>query len=177
MLTEIKTETAHYFEDEHGNIQGEYKEYHVRGHLLETGNFVDGNRHGECVQWWPDGNMKSKRTHVHNQLEGTYFAWHNNGQMDTVRRYLNDRLHGQLDAWDEHGNRTVSCMYEHGRMVGEYRRWRPDGTIDTILFCTATREYVTNLVINEIADMDNVTDEEKAIIMIKWGIKCLDLSV
>jgi antitoxin component YwqK of YwqJK toxin-antitoxin module len=50
-LTEIKTNTEHYFEDESGKKQGEFKWWHDNGQLATHCVYVDDKRHGE-YKWW-----------------------------------------------------------------------------------------------------------------------------
>jgi antitoxin component YwqK of YwqJK toxin-antitoxin module len=56
-LTEIKTDTEHYFEDEFGNKQGEYKAWYSDGQLWVHCFYVDDKVHGEYKLWYSDGQI------------------------------------------------------------------------------------------------------------------------
>jgi antitoxin component YwqK of YwqJK toxin-antitoxin module len=57
-LTEHKSETEHYFIDENGQKQGEYKEWHDNGQLYMHCFFVDDKLHGEFKWWYPNGQLR-----------------------------------------------------------------------------------------------------------------------
>ena len=57
MLTEVKNNTEHYFKDEHGDNQGEYKMWYESGHLCTHCIMQDGVKHGESKKWDSDGHL------------------------------------------------------------------------------------------------------------------------
>jgi antitoxin component YwqK of YwqJK toxin-antitoxin module len=54
-LIEYKSDTYHYFIDENGQKQGEFKWWHDNGQLSRHCFFVDGKRHGEFKSWYENG--------------------------------------------------------------------------------------------------------------------------
>jgi antitoxin component YwqK of YwqJK toxin-antitoxin module len=56
-LTEFKSDAEHYFIDENGQKQGEYKSWYSNGQLREHGFFVDGKLHGEFKWWHENGHL------------------------------------------------------------------------------------------------------------------------
>ena len=56
-LTEIKTETQHYFKDEHGKRHGEYKYWHYNGQLYIHTHNLNGKVHGEFKHWYENGQL------------------------------------------------------------------------------------------------------------------------
>ena len=124
MLTEIKTNLIHYFHDEHGNRQGEYKDWHSNGQMYDHDYFVDDQRQGECKQWYENGQMS------------------------------------------EH------AIYCAGRARGEYKSWDDNGSVDRHDFRSDDSDF-TNEVKALVKDINNITDEERLLIKIQWGIECL----
>ena len=59
MLTEVKDDRRHYFEDDQGRRQGEYKSWHVNGNMWMYSFYVDGKLHGERKAWNGDGTLVS----------------------------------------------------------------------------------------------------------------------
>lgn len=57
MLTEIKEDREHYFEDEKGRLQGEYKYWYENGQLAEHYIFENDIRHGEYKEWHENGQL------------------------------------------------------------------------------------------------------------------------
>ena len=56
-LTEFKNEYGHYFEDEQGNLQGEYKAFWSNGNLMKQGNYKDDKLHGKFTWFNDDGSI------------------------------------------------------------------------------------------------------------------------
>ena len=100
MLTEVKTDRMHYFEDELGKMQGEFKE------------------------------------------------WHRSGRLKTKCIYKGNRCHGELMAWDVYGSISCHGFAYNGEMI-----------------TPAVRALVKNML--------KITDEERLLIKLKWGIECL----
>ena len=60
-LTEHKNEWRHYFQDENGLKQGEYKRYYSGEQLWIHYFYKDGKRHGECKEYNEDGSLDCKK--------------------------------------------------------------------------------------------------------------------
>jgi antitoxin component YwqK of YwqJK toxin-antitoxin module len=58
-LKEINTKTKHYFEDENGQKQGEYKSWWSNGQTWVRCFYVDGKQHGEFKSWYSNGQLYS----------------------------------------------------------------------------------------------------------------------
>ncbi len=72
MLTEIKTDTYHYFIDENGVKQGEYKDYHDIGQLCEHSFRLNDKRHGEYKHYFNDGALFVHTFHLHGKRHGIF---------------------------------------------------------------------------------------------------------
>jgi len=57
-LKEHKTKRIHFFVDENGLLQGEYKSYHSDGSLYIHSYYKDDKRHGEYKQYNTDGSLE-----------------------------------------------------------------------------------------------------------------------
>ena len=68
MLTEIKTNTLHYFEDAQCRKQGEYKDWHINGTLWYHCFYIDDMIHGERKVWSKYGTLKYHDFWVHGGL-------------------------------------------------------------------------------------------------------------
>jgi hypothetical protein len=68
MLTETKTDRHHYFLDDEGRYQGEYKHWHNNGQLWENCFCVDNELHGECKIWNGYGTLISHYFYVNGEV-------------------------------------------------------------------------------------------------------------
>lgn len=94
MLTEIKNDTCHYFLDEKGLKQGEFKEWHNNGILRKHCFYVNDNFHGN------------------------YIDWYRNGQVWEHMCFVNGIRHGEYKRWGDNGNLVLHCFYNHGGAIG-----------------------------------------------------------
>jgi antitoxin component YwqK of YwqJK toxin-antitoxin module len=95
-LKEFNTKTKHYFIDENGHKQGEYKEWHDNGQLYVHCFFVDGKQHGE------------------------YKWWYENGQLWEHCFYVDGNRHGECKAWYSNGQLQMHCFYQNGEVVVDF---------------------------------------------------------
>ena len=105
MLTEIKTETEHYFVDENNLKQGEYKDYHDYQfkHLWEHSFRLNDKRHGEYKQYHYDGTLYVHTFHNHGLRNGTYKKYYENGVMWVHTTYCHGLIHGEYTTYEETG--------------------------------------------------------------------------
>ncbi len=90
MLKEIKTKTKHYFVDENGNKQGEYKDYYYNDQLYVHTFYLNGKLHGE------------------------YKDYHNNGQLSVHSFYQNSKLHGECKSYHQNGKLSHATFFYQG---------------------------------------------------------------
>jgi antitoxin component YwqK of YwqJK toxin-antitoxin module len=119
-LTEHKSETEHYFIDENGQKQGEYKEWHDNGQLYMHCFFVDDKRHGEFKRWYPNGQLSRHCFYVDDNLHGEFKRWHYNGQLSQHCFYVDDNLHGEYKAWYSNGQLWEHFFFVDGKEVIDF---------------------------------------------------------
>jgi antitoxin component YwqK of YwqJK toxin-antitoxin module len=68
MLREIKNDVAHYFVDEYGFRQGEYREWHGNGKMWEHCFYVNDERSGEYKLWNTCGELAEHGFYVNDDI-------------------------------------------------------------------------------------------------------------
>ena len=81
MLREIKTNSYHYFLDEKGLFQGEYKSYHENGHMYVHTFHKDDNIHGEYKSYFRNGHMWEHVLYQNGVEHGEYKQYQRNGKL------------------------------------------------------------------------------------------------
>ena len=61
MLKEIKTKSEHYFVDDQGRKQGEFKYWYENGQLRIHKFYRDGKLYGESKSWYDNGQLETHR--------------------------------------------------------------------------------------------------------------------
>jgi len=66
-LKEYKGITYHYFKDENGSRQGEFKLYHPNGQLRIHSYYKDGKLYGEYKQYYSNGPLEYKKYYLNDK--------------------------------------------------------------------------------------------------------------
>ena len=149
-LTEINTEHVHYFEDEYGRKQGEYKEWHRNKQLHKHLFYVD------------------------DLTEGEYKEWHDNGNIYTRCSCVGGLAHGKYKRCYPDGSTEIKCMCEYGDVHGVCERWDVSGDKRIIFY--NTNNDITPEVTAIVHDISNITQEEALLIKLKFNIDVVRFS-
>ncbi len=87
MLTEIKTDTRHYFIDEQNRKQGEYKSYYDDGQLWGHAFYLNDKRHGEYKYYRSNGQLFEQSFYINGKHHGEYKSYHWNGKLNHATFY------------------------------------------------------------------------------------------
>lgn len=91
---------------------------------------------------------------------------------------LNGKMHGLYSSWFD-SRRTKPrhmAMMKDGKVFGEYKEWDRAGRVTRHYFYYDDGSTIYNLYSNVeavVQDINNITDEERMLIMLTWNIKCL----
>lgn len=80
-------------------------------------NFENNALHGECIEYFENGKLKSKITYVRGKKEGIAFTYYPNGNINLKDAYVNGLKHGQCIANDENGNEIGRAYYCRGERL------------------------------------------------------------
>jgi antitoxin component YwqK of YwqJK toxin-antitoxin module len=120
-LTEHKSETELYFEDEHGKKQGEYKwRWYSNGQLGIHCFYVDGNIHGEYKWWYSNGQLATHCYYADGKRHGEYKEWYSNGQTWVHCFFVDGNRHGESKSWHPNGKLGIHCFYQNGEVVVDF---------------------------------------------------------
>lgn len=95
MLHEIKNATTHYFKDDHGLKQGEYKAFSL-GRMTGHGYLIDDKRNGVWYTWYPEGPLRGMYT------------------------FRDDIRHGEWKEWHDSGGLVYHWYYENGLLIHDF---------------------------------------------------------
>ena len=85
---------------------------------LERGNFVDGLKEGEWIEYHQNGNVKIISNYISGKEEGYIVGWYDNGQLDFDGYTKNGEAHGIDVYYDEDGRLVASGEWRNGQRVG-----------------------------------------------------------
>ena len=98
----LQAETPH----ERGVINGETRVYDRQGRILQRATVVDGRRHGEAIDYWPENPDRIWRRIPYREgtVHGTSRAYYLDGTLQWERTFESNRRHGIERHFDGEGN-------------------------------------------------------------------------
>lgn len=84
-----------------------------------------------------------------------------------------NRCQGEFKKWKSNGRLPRHCFYVNNGFHGEYKSWYDNGDPCRHCFLTNSSD-ITKEVRALVKDVHDISDEEKLLIKLKWGIPCLE---
>ena len=114
MLTEIKTDTLHYFVDENNLKQGEYKIYYNNGQLYIHAFYPNDNIHGEFKSYYENGQLWVHAFYQNGKRHGEYKSYYRSGKLHINASFKNGKLYGVYKEYDTKENLRVHLFFHKG---------------------------------------------------------------
>ncbi len=81
------------------------------------------------IDYYPSGNVKSKREFKMDVQDGPSSYYHRNGTLKEVQYFQNGKQENGDTLWDENGIMVSTIQYENGKKNGEMRKYGSRGEI------------------------------------------------
>ena len=89
--------------------------------IKEQRDYLDGDIHGQCIEYYENGNIKSTYNYVDGEKNGRCVSYYESGEIDWESHYVDGKKHGKCICYYElTGTKEWECYYEDGEMHGEY---------------------------------------------------------
>ena len=82
------------------------------GTVQIIGNPKPGDETGLCTEFYPNGNLKSKKYYKNGLIQGKYVEYHKNGKILAYGQYTNSKKIGEWIWYGEDGRVQVEKSYE-----------------------------------------------------------------
>jgi antitoxin component YwqK of YwqJK toxin-antitoxin module len=113
-----------------GTRHGPYRSF-LGAERASAGQYVDGEKDGPWMQWYPDGALSQEEvwnrgvaemrgSYRHGQQHGTWTWRYASGRKKAVSTYGDGRKQGRETGWDDSGEVTYDGRYDRDKRVG---RW------------------------------------------------------
>lgn len=96
------------------------------GRRVVQEEFVEGERHGDRLEWWENGQLKRRQTFAGGELNGLVEEWNPEGQRVLKELYEDGKRQGRVVAWYDNGQIKSEASYDAGALQGVLRQWYPD---------------------------------------------------
>ena len=110
--------------------------------------------------------------YVDGDRQGESKSWHDNGQLSKHGFYLDGYLKGEYKRWYANGQMWMHCFYVDGEWQGEFKSWHENGELWQHSFCENSNNITADIKAL-VVDIRNISNEERILIKLRFGIRCL----
>ncbi len=116
--------------DKYGKKQGSWTSYQNEI-LASVSNFDNGQKHGEFISYYTNGQIWSKGSYFNDKETGKFYSYYRNGQLEEEKEYTNGTRSGNTIQYYENGNikieylnhnngnKTINRYFENGNLKSE----------------------------------------------------------
>lgn len=88
--------------------------FYVDSTLAEKLYYQNDLKHGECIQYHPNGKVCMKTTFSKGKMNGKYEVWAENGRLEITGQYINDLREGNWKFFNKDGSIKYNVNYTLG---------------------------------------------------------------
>jgi len=105
---------------------GECVGYFPDGQIGKNGMYKDGLMEGKWTWWYSNGNKKRESYYEKGIKNGPTTIWYDNGCKMSEQSYVNDKLDDKAMWWYENGNKKKLSVYKDGKFWASVK-WDEEG--------------------------------------------------
>lgn len=101
---------------------------------LDTGEMVDGKKHGYWITYYANGVKRSEGNYIHGEKDGPWITYHKNGNKSGEASFRDGKYEGPCITYHENGNlRSRGAYPKHegksydGKKEGAFYGYEEDG--------------------------------------------------
>ncbi|MBI1183997.1 TonB family protein [bacterium] len=103
--------------------------YNSGDSLLETTNYLNGKKHGECFTKYSNGNLKEQATYSNGQFDGEYKTFSKNGVALISANYDKGKRQGKREMRYRNGNLKLVSNYNNHYLDGAQKIYNRNGQL------------------------------------------------
>jgi antitoxin component YwqK of YwqJK toxin-antitoxin module len=101
-----------------GKEHGEWRKHYSSNKIKERRFFTNGQKTGEYIAWWENGNKQLQYLFVADEYEGTCKEWSETGFLNKIMNYKKGHEDGQQQCWYDNGKIKANYIIKDGRRYG-----------------------------------------------------------
>jgi antitoxin component YwqK of YwqJK toxin-antitoxin module len=101
-----------------GRKHGEWRKYYSSHKLKEKRYFTNGQKTGEYIALWENGNKQLQYFFEADEYEGTCKEWSESGFLNKVMNYKKGHEEGPQQLWYDNGKIRANYIIKDGRRFG-----------------------------------------------------------
>jgi hypothetical protein len=117
-----------YYHYSNGKLNGPYYRVLENGMKTDSGNYVNGLREGEFIQWeHSSGRITSLTTYRNGKIEGENVRWSWDGSVEMLTNYRNGKKEGKETAYYHTGQKAVERSFRNDSIIDSIYYWYASG--------------------------------------------------
>ena len=84
---------------------------------------------GKSVWWYGNGNKKQERTYIDGKLDGKYIDYFVNGNIRSRGNMRSMMMDGRWTFWYHNGQKELECEFDWGKLVGKSKIYHDNGKL------------------------------------------------
>jgi len=133
LITSFESVTRKYLNE---GVEGGYQSWYSDGQKKETGQFIDGLKHGEWTYWtktpWQDDMFPGANGHASIRSSNVYSCNMNTAKKETII-YIRGKKEGESLGFFANGDLSYTGKYENSLKEGRWNFWRTNGQLRSII--------------------------------------------
>jgi antitoxin component YwqK of YwqJK toxin-antitoxin module len=117
-LFPVTTDTAELMSYVDGKEHGEWRKFYPQKKIREKRFFWYGQKTGEYIVWWENGNEQLHYFFEADEYEGTCKEWNFDGKLVKVMNYKKGHEEGHQQWWYDNGKVKANYIIKDGRRYG-----------------------------------------------------------
>lgn len=110
-------------------FSGKMVEYYPNGQLKSRTDVSNGWLQGFSIGWYTNGQMQVREPFSTSMANGVRTKWHENGQKQSEAPIRMGELDGTFQRWDDQGRLLEELEMKAGKPQGRSRSFHPDGSV------------------------------------------------
>lgn len=116
---------------------GKYTYNFSNGQVRYVDNYVNGEKHGECVEYYSNGQLRYVDNYVNGKEHGKCIGYYENGPIRHNQNYVNGKHHGECIYYYENGRVMRINHFENGKICGQQKKY------EQIILCNSEIYYTS----------------------------------
>jgi len=112
-----------------GQANGIWRTYYESGNIFVSANYMQGYLNGKAYFYY-NTNKETKLAEIDykmDQIDGYYIEYYRNGNMKSKIEYSDGQRHGECQYFHENGNLRLSSKYKKGKRTGKSTVYNEQG--------------------------------------------------
>jgi antitoxin component YwqK of YwqJK toxin-antitoxin module len=101
-----------------GREHGEWRKYYASKKIKERRFFTNGQKTGDYIAWWENGNKQLHYLFAADEYEGICKEWSETGFLNKMLHYKKGHEEGQQQWWYDNGKIKANYIIKEGRRYG-----------------------------------------------------------